>query len=277
MRFSKFWTTARPYLILDVAQAFQSRATLAERFSVTGVDISDSMIELARANVPVGKVYPSGYNVCRIRAFDRLTRRPRSILFSTYPEESIRSCSVAFYGWLKPGGYLLCLLRHHGEETYIDNFFGSTMYWSSYALEDYEHYLTDVGFRNTGRFSLPEAGSTNRSRLHRRATRLYWRESERPANEIRPLHTCPLAAEHRRRKAAVLRGRRSAAGRRPRFQQRMDSRAPLHAVRCRLLRTRHSELYRRTHRENTGSEPAFSSRHSTTRYAWPRMLPLWTP
>ncbi len=118
---------------------------LAERFSVTGVDISDSMIELARANVPVGKFIRA--NIMSVEfapsTFDAATafysifhipRREHPVLFRR------------IYGWLKPGGYLLCLLRHHGEETYIDNFFGSTMYWSSYALEDYEHYLTDVGF-----------------------------------------------------------------------------------------------------------------------------------
>ena len=118
---------------------------LAERFSVTGVDISDSMIELARANVPAAKFIradimsvefaPSTFNAAT--AFYSIFHLPRTehpVLFHR------------IYYWLKPGGYLLCLLPRYDEETYLDEFFGSTMYWSSYAVEDYERILTEIGF-----------------------------------------------------------------------------------------------------------------------------------
>ena len=118
---------------------------LAERFNVTGVDISASMIELARANVPAARfiradimsveLAPSSFDAAT--AFYSIFHIPRTehpALFSRV------------HDWLKPGGYLLCLLPRYNEETYIDDFFGATMYWSSYAVEDYERILTDVGF-----------------------------------------------------------------------------------------------------------------------------------
>ena len=119
--------------------------TLAERFSVTGVDISGSMIELAKANVPSGRFI-------------------RADIMSVAFEPSIFDAVTAFYSifhihreehpalfhrvhdWLKPGGYLLCLLPRYDEETYIDEFFGATMYWSSYGVEDYQRILANVGF-----------------------------------------------------------------------------------------------------------------------------------
>ena len=119
--------------------------SLAERFCVTGVDISDGMIELARKNVPAGKFIRADIMSVELApaTFDAATA-----FYSIFhiPRREHPALFRRVFDWLKPGGYLLCLLRRHGEETYIDDFFGSTMYWSAYALEDYEHYLANAGF-----------------------------------------------------------------------------------------------------------------------------------
>ena len=119
--------------------------TLSERFRVTGVDISASMISLARANVPTGtfihsdvisvEFAPSSFDaVTAFYSIFHLPRNEHKALFSRIHE------------WLESGGYLLCLLPRYDEETYLDEFFGSTMYWSSYAEEDYTSHLTEIGF-----------------------------------------------------------------------------------------------------------------------------------
>ncbi len=52
------------------------------------------------------------------------------------------------YEWLKPGGYLLTTLSLLSEEAYTeDDFFGVTMYWSNYGLDEYKEILCEVGFR----------------------------------------------------------------------------------------------------------------------------------
>ena len=120
--------------------------TLAQRFTVTGVDSSSEMIKQARANVPNGRFIhgdimsvefsPSSFNGAL--AFYSVFHIPRE----EHPELFRR-----IYDWLKPGGYLLCTLTHSGEEAYTeDDFFGVTMYWSNYGLEDYKEILTRVGF-----------------------------------------------------------------------------------------------------------------------------------
>ena len=119
---------------------------LAERYLVTGVDISAEMVLRARRNVPAGNFVcadimtvslpPSGFDVA-------------VALYSVFhlPRADHRCLFQRVHGWLKPGGYLLCTLSHHSEEGYTEeDFFGATMYWSNYGLDEYVDILTEVGF-----------------------------------------------------------------------------------------------------------------------------------
>lgn len=118
---------------------------LAKRFNVTGVDISANMIELARENVPAARFIRADIMSVELApsSFDAATA-----FYSIFhiPRTEHPALFRRIRDWLKPGGYLLCLLPRYNEETYIDDFFGSTMYWSSYAAADYERILTDLGF-----------------------------------------------------------------------------------------------------------------------------------
>ena len=120
--------------------------TLAQRFYVTGVDISGEMINRARVNVPEGKFIfedimsvefpPSHFDA--VVAYYSIFHLPRE----EHPELIRR-----IYAWLKPGGYLLATLSLFSEAPYTeDDFYGITMYWSNYSLEDYKSILTEIGF-----------------------------------------------------------------------------------------------------------------------------------
>ena len=119
---------------------------LAERFSVTGVDVSSEMVRRARRNVPTGDFLcddimsvdfpPSSFDVA-------------VALFSIFhlPREEHSELFRRIYRWLVPGGHLLCTLSHRSEEGYTeDDFFGVTMYWSIYSLEEYRKMLAEIGF-----------------------------------------------------------------------------------------------------------------------------------
>ena len=119
---------------------------LAQRFIVTGVDSSSEMILRARANVPKGSFIhgdimsvdfpPSSFNGAV--AFYSVFHLPR---------EEQPALVRRIYDWLQRGGYLLCTLTRLSEEAYTeDDFFGVTMYWSNYDLDDYKEILTRVGF-----------------------------------------------------------------------------------------------------------------------------------
>lgn len=121
--------------------------TLAERSFVTGVDISSEMVRRARINVSkacfihgdiMTMKFPSEEfdAVCSFYAVFHLPREEHPELFKRIHE------------WLKPGGYLLATVAVFNEAHYTeDDFFGVTMYWSNYSLDEYEDVLTATGFR----------------------------------------------------------------------------------------------------------------------------------
>ncbi|MCI0848392.1 MAG: class I SAM-dependent methyltransferase [Chloroflexi bacterium] len=123
---------------------------LAQRFTVTGVDSSSEMIKQARANVPKASFIhgdvmsvefpPSSFNgAIAFYSVFHLPREEHPKLFRN------------IYDWLLPGGYFLCTLTRLSEEAYTeDDFFGVTMYWSNYGLEEYKEILTRVGFSILG-------------------------------------------------------------------------------------------------------------------------------
>jgi SAM-dependent methyltransferase len=134
---------------------------LAQKFAVTGVDISGEQIRLARTNVPQGIFLhgdimaldfpPASFDA--VVSFYALFHLPRE----EHPELLRR-----IHGWLRPGGLppkadafrrsapggcLLATVTQTAEEAYTeDDFFGVTMYWSNYGLDDYRRLLTEIGF-----------------------------------------------------------------------------------------------------------------------------------
>lgn len=121
--------------------------SLAERHRVTGVDISQKMVHMARRNVPAGHFIcadvasidfdPASFDaVVAVCSIFHLPRAEQPALFERV------------HRWLRLGGYLLCTLSHHNEAGYTeDDFFGVTMYWSNYSLDEYLETLAGVGFK----------------------------------------------------------------------------------------------------------------------------------
>lgn len=120
---------------------------LAERFDVTGVDISPEQIRLARENVPTARFLcsdimsvdfpPAAFDA--VVAFYAIIHLPRD----EHPELLDR-----IHGWLKPGGYFLATFARRAEEPYTeDDFYGAKMFWSNYGVGDYQDMLSSLGFR----------------------------------------------------------------------------------------------------------------------------------
>lgn len=119
---------------------------LAQQFNVTGVDSSNEMIKQARANVPKESFIHG--DVMSVE-FPSLSFNGAVAFYSVFhiPREEHPELFRRVYDWPQAGGYLLCTLTGFGEEAYTeDDFFGVTMYWSNYGLEDYKEILTRVGF-----------------------------------------------------------------------------------------------------------------------------------
>jgi len=123
-----------------------TRALVQHGFLVTGTDLSSEMISRARRNVPkavfiesdiMDVKFPPGHfdAIVSFYAIFHLPRECQTTLFHR------------IHLWLKKGGYLLVTVSQNSEEPYTeDDFFGVTMYWSNFGLEEYQKLLGEIGF-----------------------------------------------------------------------------------------------------------------------------------
>ena len=88
--------------------------SLADRFTVTGVDISAQQIQRARRNVPGATFYEGDIMSLDFPA----SQFDAAIAFYTVfhlPREEHRELFQRIYGWLRPGGYLLATVTVASE------------------------------------------------------------------------------------------------------------------------------------------------------------------
>ena len=118
---------------------------LAERFTVTGVDLSARQIELARRNVPTATFLygdmtevdfaPASFDgVC---AFYAITHVPRA-------EHAAMLGKIAT--WLRPNGRFVASFSHSGSVGEVEaDWLGAPMYFSGYDAETNRRLVTDAG------------------------------------------------------------------------------------------------------------------------------------
>jgi ubiquinone/menaquinone biosynthesis C-methylase UbiE len=123
---------------------------LAQCHSVTGVDASEKMLDLARVAVPDARFLRGDILEVEFEqnSFDAAVAI--FVLFHLAREEH-GTVFKRVWSWLRPGGYLLATLTEKAEGPYIrDDFFGTRMYWSYLRYEEYEKLLLDSGYRILG-------------------------------------------------------------------------------------------------------------------------------
>lgn len=118
---------------------------LVERgHEVQGIDVSERQIELARTRVPEGQyevadllsLSPGKYDVDAVISFYAIFHTPR---------ESHSQTLRTFATFLEPGGMLLITMAGsawEGEE----EFYGTTMWWSSHGPDTNVALVSDAGF-----------------------------------------------------------------------------------------------------------------------------------
>ena len=122
---------------------------LAQRFRVTGVDISAQQVALARQHVPEADFIqadmtqldftPASFD--GVAAFYSIIHVPRD----EQPELFQKIAS-----WLRPDGLLVATMGAHPMKAeYDDDFLGTTMHWSSFDSETNQHIVEQAGLRIT--------------------------------------------------------------------------------------------------------------------------------
>jgi 2-polyprenyl-3-methyl-5-hydroxy-6-metoxy-1,4-benzoquinol methylase len=118
---------------------------LSEKYDITGIDISEKMIELAKKNLPNGKFIISDildydFNKSQFDAivsYYTLFHLPREkhILF-------IKKC----HDLLKNNGILIVTVGMYDEDSYTEDFFGTRLYWSNYNFDFYKKMILNNNF-----------------------------------------------------------------------------------------------------------------------------------
>jgi SAM-dependent methyltransferase len=118
---------------------------LARRFEVTGVDISERQVALARENVPEARFVhadatqldfpPASFDA--VAAFYSLIHVPR---------QEQPKLMQAIASWLRPGGLLVAAMGTHSVQADVaEDFLGAPMYWSSFDSQTNERLIEESG------------------------------------------------------------------------------------------------------------------------------------
>ena len=120
---------------------------LTKTFDATGIDISSSMIVLARRNVPSARFIHADVVETEFPAasFDAIVS-----YYAVFhiPRQEHPDLFRRFARWLRPGGLLLITVARNddGPGYTEDDFFGETMYWSNFGPSTYRKLLAETGF-----------------------------------------------------------------------------------------------------------------------------------
>ncbi|HEY7092549.1 MAG TPA: class I SAM-dependent methyltransferase [Ktedonobacterales bacterium] len=132
-------------LELGCASGGSTTQALAERFKLTGVDLSARNVELARANVPSAtflhadmtalKLAPASFDA--VVAFFSIIHVPRD-------EQPGLLAKIA--RWLRPGGLFVATMGAGATENgYEEDWLGAPMYWSHFDAETNRRLVEEAG------------------------------------------------------------------------------------------------------------------------------------
>src|SRR5205809_3937280 len=117
-------------LVLDLGcgQGLPSTRRLAQRFQVTGVDISGEQLALARENVPSATLIQADLSELELEegSFDAVTAY---YSLTHVPREEHPELFRRLAGWLKPGGLFLASLSAGGSADWTGEWLGVDMFF----------------------------------------------------------------------------------------------------------------------------------------------------
>lgn len=118
---------------------------LAKRFRVTGVDISREQVRRARANVPSAQFVRADFTSLELEAasFEAVAA---FYSFNNVPRDLLTGLFERIHSWLVPDGLFLIALGTSDTKSWIGEWLGTTMYFSSYPPDMNRQLLGDAGF-----------------------------------------------------------------------------------------------------------------------------------
>jgi len=117
----------------------------AERFAVTGVDISPRQVERARAAIPAAEFLCADFTDLELPAssFDAVAA---FYVFNHVPRDLLAPLLARIHGWLVPGGWLLTAFGISDTEGWTGEWLGAETYFSSFPTEVNSRLVRETGF-----------------------------------------------------------------------------------------------------------------------------------
>jgi SAM-dependent methyltransferase len=131
-------------LDLGCGAGIPSTRVLAERFEVTGVDVSEVQLQLARTNVPQATFVHGDFSDLAFpdEWFDGITA---FYSISHVPRDEHTRLFACVAGWLKPGGLFLATLGAGESPGWTGEWLGVPMFFSSYDADENRRLLRGAG------------------------------------------------------------------------------------------------------------------------------------
>lgn len=143
--FSGRLPTGSSVLDLGCGTGIPTARALAERFTVTGVDLSVRQLETARRNVP-GATFVHGDLATvdfPVGSFDGIASL---YAISHVPRDEHEDVFRRVFGWLRPGGLFLAVLGAEDSPDWVGDWLGESMFFSSYDGDENRRLVVEAGF-----------------------------------------------------------------------------------------------------------------------------------
>lgn len=118
---------------------------LAERFRLTGVDLSAEQLRRAKARVPEAEFMLADFTEVEL-ASSSVDAVAAFYSFNHVPRDLLGDLLARIHGWLVPGGLLLAAFGAHDSPDWVGEWLGTPMFFSGWPPETNRRLLGDAGF-----------------------------------------------------------------------------------------------------------------------------------
>ena len=119
-------------------------ACLADRFDVTGVDISEEQLRLARAEIPDATFLHADLAELEVpaKSYDAVTA---FYSISHVPRDEHAALFGKVARWLRPGGLFLASLSANGTDDWTEEWLGVEMFFSGFDADTNRRLVREAG------------------------------------------------------------------------------------------------------------------------------------
>jgi SAM-dependent methyltransferase len=117
---------------------------LAQRFAVTGVDISPRQVERARAAIPEAEFVCADFTELELPP-DSLDAVVAFYTLNHVPRELLAPLLASAYGWLAPGGWLMVAFGTSDNPGWTGEWLGAETYFASFPPDVNSRLVREAG------------------------------------------------------------------------------------------------------------------------------------